>query len=59
MHWVAKQHAKMAKWDGQIEKKRARHQDVVKVEESERDEGKVVDIMTALKKSLARKRKVA
>src|SRR5260370_20689942 len=36
-----------------IEKKRARHQDVVKVEESDRDEGKVVDIMTALKKSLA------
>jgi len=42
-----------------IEKKRARHQDVVKVEESDRDEGKVVDIMTALKKSLARKRKAA
>ena len=42
-----------------IEKKRARHQDVVKVEEPDRDEGKVVDIMTALKKSLARKRKAA
>lgn len=42
-----------------IEKKRARHQDVVKVEESDRDEGKVVDIMTALKKSLAKKRKAA
>jgi DNA end-binding protein Ku len=42
-----------------IEKKRARHQDVVEVEEPERDEGKVVDIMDALKKSLARKRKAA
>ncbi|MDX6290471.1 MAG: end-binding protein Ku [Blastocatellia bacterium] len=42
-----------------IERKRARHQDVVKVEESDRDEGKVVDIMTALKKSLAKKRKAA
>jgi DNA end-binding protein Ku len=42
-----------------IEKKRARHQDVVEVEESDRGEGKVVDIMTALKKGLARKRKAA
>jgi DNA end-binding protein Ku len=42
-----------------IERKRARHQDVVKVEESDRDEGKVVDIMTALKRSLAKKRKAA
>ncbi|HMJ25802.1 MAG TPA: Ku protein [Pyrinomonadaceae bacterium] len=42
-----------------IEKKRARHKDVVEVAEAERDEGKVVDIMEALKKSLARKRKAA
>jgi len=42
-----------------IEKKRARHKDVVEVEEPARDEGKVVDIMEALKKSLARKRKAA
>lgn len=42
-----------------IEKKRARHQDVVEVEERDRDEGKVVDIMTALKKSLGKKRKAA
>ena len=42
-----------------IEQKRARHQDVVKVAESDRDKGKVVDIMEALRKSLARKRKAA
>src|SRR5438876_2870538 len=42
-----------------IEKKRKRHQDVVEVEAAERDDGKVVDIMEALKKSLARKRKAA
>jgi DNA end-binding protein Ku len=42
-----------------VEKKRARHKDVVEVAEAERDEGKVVDIMEALKKSLARKRKAA
>lgn len=42
-----------------IQKKRKQHQDVVKVEEAERDEGKVVDIMEALKKSLTRKRKAA
>jgi non-homologous end joining protein Ku len=42
-----------------IEKKRAQHKDVVEVETAERDEGKVVDIMDALKKSLARKRKAA
>jgi DNA end-binding protein Ku len=42
-----------------IKKKRAQHKDVVEVEEPERDEGKVVDIMAALKKSLARKRKAA
>jgi len=42
-----------------IEKKHARHKDVVEVEGPERDQGKVVDIMEALKKSLARKRKAA
>lgn len=42
-----------------IAKKRARHKDVVEVEEPEREAGKVVDIMEALKKSLARKRKAA
>jgi DNA end-binding protein Ku len=42
-----------------IEKKRKQHRDVVKVEEAERDDGKVVDIMEALKKSLTRKRKAA
>jgi DNA end-binding protein Ku len=42
-----------------IEKKHAKHKDVVEVEEPEREEGKVVDIMAALKKSLARKRKAA
>jgi DNA end-binding protein Ku len=42
-----------------VEKKRKQHKDVVKVEEPERDEGKVVDLMEVLKKSLARKRKAA
>lgn len=42
-----------------VEKKRKRHKDVVEVEAPERDEGKVVDLMEALKKSLARKRKAA
>lgn len=42
-----------------IKKKRAQHKDVVEVEEPEREEGKVVDIMAALKESLARKRKAA
>src|SRR5467141_457575 len=42
-----------------VEKKRARHKDIIEVEEPARDEGKVVDIMEALKKSLARKRKAA
>lgn len=42
-----------------IEKKRARHKDVVEVEVADQEEGKVVDIMEALKKSLARKRKAA
>jgi len=42
-----------------VEKKRKQHKDVVEVEELERDEGKVVDLMEVLKKSLARKRKTA
>jgi len=42
-----------------IEKKRARHKDVVEVETPRRDEGKVVDLMEVLKKSLARKKRAA
>ena len=42
-----------------VAKKRSRHKDVVEVEAPERDEGKVVDIMEALKKRLAQKRKAA
>ena len=42
-----------------VEKKRKLHQDVVEVEVAERDGGKVVDLMEALKKSLAGKRKAA
>lgn len=42
-----------------VEKKRKQHKNVVEVEEPERDEGKVVDLMEVLKKSLARKRKAA
>lgn len=42
-----------------VEKKRKQHKDVVKVEVPEREEGKVVDLMAALKKSLAGKRKAA
>jgi DNA end-binding protein Ku len=42
-----------------VEKKRKRHKDIVEVEEPERDEGKVVDLMEVLKKSLAGKRKAA
>jgi DNA end-binding protein Ku len=42
-----------------VEKKRKQHRDVVEVEAPERDEGKVVDLMEVLKKSLARKRKAA
>jgi len=42
-----------------VEKKRKQHKDVVEVEEPERDEGKVVDLMEVLKKSLAAKRKAA
>jgi DNA end-binding protein Ku len=42
-----------------VEKKRKQHKDVVEVEVPEREEGKVVDLMEALKKSLAGKRKAA
>lgn len=42
-----------------VAKKRKQHKDVVEVEVPERDEGKVVDLMEALKKSLAGKRKAA
>ena len=42
-----------------VEKKRKQHKDVVEVAEPERNEGKVVDLMEVLKKSLARKRKAA
>lgn len=42
-----------------VEKKRKQHKDVVKVEAPEPDEGKVVDLMEVLKKSLAGKRKAA
>ena len=42
-----------------VEKKRKQHKDVVEVEVPERQEGKVVDLMAALKKSLGGKRKAA
>ena len=42
-----------------VEKKRKRHKDVIEVDEPERYEGKVVDLMEVLKKSLAGKRKAA
>jgi len=42
-----------------VAKKRKQHKDIVEVEEPERDEGKVVDLMEVLKKSLAGKRKAA
>jgi DNA end-binding protein Ku len=42
-----------------VEKKRKQHKDIVEVEVPEREEGKVVDLMEALKKSLAGKRKAA
>jgi DNA end-binding protein Ku len=42
-----------------VEKKRKQHKDIVEVEEPERDEGKVVDLMEVLKKSLAGKRRAA
>lgn len=42
-----------------VEKKRKQHKDLVKVEEPERAEGKVVDLMEVLKKSLAKKKRAA
>ncbi len=42
-----------------VEKKRKQHKDVIEVEAPERDEGKVIDLMEVLKKSLAGKRKAA
>ena len=42
-----------------VERKRKQHKNIVEVEVPERAEGKVVDLMTALKKSLAGKRKAA
>jgi len=42
-----------------VEKKRKQHKDMVEVEVPEREEGKVVDLMAALKKSLSGKRRAA
>src|SRR2546429_5494275 len=42
-----------------VEKKRKQHKDIVEVEVPEREEGKAVDLMAALKKSLAGKRRAA
>ena len=42
-----------------VEKKRKQHKDIVEVEAPARDEGKVVDLLAALKKRLASKRKAA
>lgn len=42
-----------------VEKKRKQHKDIVEVEAPERDQGKVIDLMEVLKKSLAGKRKAA
>jgi len=42
-----------------VAKKRSQHKDVIKVEEPEQPQGKVVDLMEVLKKSLAKKRKAA
>lgn len=42
-----------------VEKKRKQRRDIVEVEVPEREEGKVVDLMAALKKSLAGKRRAA
>ena len=42
-----------------VEKKRKQHKDIVEVEEPEREEGKVIDLMEVLKKSLTGKRKAA
>ena len=42
-----------------VEKKRRQHKDIVEVEVPEQEPGKVVDLMDALKKSLAGKRRAA
>src|SRR5256885_16013880 len=42
-----------------VAKKRKQHKDIVEVEDPKREEGKVIDLMAALKKSLAGKRKAA
>ena len=42
-----------------VEKKRKQHKDIVEVEVPEQEQGKVIDLMDALKKSLAGKRKAA
>ena len=42
-----------------VEKKRKQHKDIVEVEQTDRDEGKVIDLMEVLKKSLAGKRRAA
>ena len=42
-----------------VERKRKQHKDIVEVEVPEQKEGKVVDLMEALKKSLAGKRRAA
>lgn len=42
-----------------VAKKRKQHKDIVEVEVPEQEQGKVVDLMAALKKSLAGKRKAA
>lgn len=42
-----------------VARKRKQHKDIVEVEVPEREEGKVIDLMAALKKSLAGKRKAA
>jgi DNA end-binding protein Ku len=42
-----------------VERKRKQRKDIVEVEVPEREEGKVIDLMAALKKSLAGKRKAA
>ena len=42
-----------------VAKKRKQHKDIVEVEEPKREAGKVIDLMAALKKSLAGKRKAA
>jgi len=42
-----------------VERKRKQHKDIIEVEVPEREAGKVIDLMAALKKSLAGKRKAA